>query len=524
MNFQSKRKLENRTVALAIGGFLALSTAVSLVCSHYKMIEIDEFFELWTDRASTIRQVVHIQQFSPLSLDPLAYHALVHVLMLVAGANAFSIRLPSLLGYLLMEICLFVFVWRLAGARAGLVALLFPSLTEVFPYSFQGRPYGMMLGLLALAMVSWQTAVHRDSNRTGALIALAASLALILNLNYTGTLLVVPFLIAEGFRCFQRKRADLPVLGSIFVGIAGYCGAIPFMKAAAQFRRHYYFPADLLTPRRIGWMYVWLLSNGVSRHGFAGRLIFYGVLTIVLIGVATAICGITFRWRSEHPPLPQADASLLAGLVAIPVFGYLLGFFVTHAYEPNHNLGYVVGITPLVAVGLSRFVRNGRNARVVLGVMFVAFCVSGVDHILDNRLDEIQNSRSDLKAALISYPKQPLYDGEFDSAFFDANYYETDADVRSRFVLLYSRTQELRVMNSDTGFILTHHLHEFTGARIQPWESIIAEPGEHVFLAPSDGVSVSLFEEYGACIRLLGTAFGDEILSVNFHPVGGCTN
>jgi 4-amino-4-deoxy-L-arabinose transferase-like glycosyltransferase len=134
--------------------FLALTAAISLLWSHFKLLGWDEFLELWTDSAPSIGQVVHIQRNWPISLDPLAYHAITHAAIQLFGAGAFAIRLPSLLGFLLMQICLFVYVRRIGGERAAIFALAFPALTATLYFSAEGRPYGLLLGLCALALVS----------------------------------------------------------------------------------------------------------------------------------------------------------------------------------------------------------------------------------------------------------------------------------------------------------------------------------------------------------------------------------
>src|ERR1017187_2030449 len=218
--------------------FLILTAAISLLWSHYKLLWGDELFVLHTDRVSSLAQLVRVQRVWPVAIDPLAYHLLAHFAIRLLGAGAFAIRLPSLLGYLLMQICLFFFVRRIAGERAAVFALAFPALTPTLYYSAEGRPYGLLLGFCALTMVCWQAATRRETKRTAALIALAMAIALVLNTHYFGVLLLVPLCAAECCRAFQRRRLDLPMLASIGAGMAGIAFTLPFLKAAAEFRLH----------------------------------------------------------------------------------------------------------------------------------------------------------------------------------------------------------------------------------------------------------------------------------------------
>lgn len=148
--------------------FFLLTATISLLWSHHKLMSQDEFFVLQTDSIATVSQLIHIQRTTPISLDPLVYHLLAHASMRLFGADAFALRLPSFLGYLLMQVCLFFIVRRVAGERAGVFALAFPALTAALFYSVEGRPYGLLLGLYALTLLSWQAATRRTITEPGA--------------------------------------------------------------------------------------------------------------------------------------------------------------------------------------------------------------------------------------------------------------------------------------------------------------------------------------------------------------------
>src|SRR6201998_1132456 len=111
-------------------------------------------------------------------------------------------------------------------------ALAFPALTVALFYSLDGRPYGLMLGFYALAMVSWQAATRRESHRILPLITLALAGALTVNVHYFGILLFAPLCIAELFRTLQRRRLDFPLMASIAGGAASVVCILPFAKAA----------------------------------------------------------------------------------------------------------------------------------------------------------------------------------------------------------------------------------------------------------------------------------------------------
>ena len=143
--------------------FVCVTAAVSLAWSHTKLLSQDEMYEFQTDSVPSLAELVHVQRTWPISLDPLLYHALSHGAMRVFGAGAFAQRLPALAGFLLMQVCLFFFVRNLAGERAGAVAAAFPAVTATLFYAVEGRPYGLMLGLYALALWCWQVAERQGT-------------------------------------------------------------------------------------------------------------------------------------------------------------------------------------------------------------------------------------------------------------------------------------------------------------------------------------------------------------------------
>ncbi len=127
---------------------LLLTAVMSVTWSSHKLLEQDEIFSLQTDRVARLGEVLRIQRSYPISLEPPPYHVLSHAAMTVLGPTAFALRLPSLIGYLLMQVCLYFFVRNLAGRRAGLVAMAIPALTSTLYYSAEGRPYGVFWVLI----------------------------------------------------------------------------------------------------------------------------------------------------------------------------------------------------------------------------------------------------------------------------------------------------------------------------------------------------------------------------------------
>src|SRR6185436_6336222 len=62
------------------------------------------------------------------------------------GDGLIATRLPAILGFLTMLLCLFRFVARRCGATYGFAGMLFAALTGAYTFAYEARSYGMVLG------------------------------------------------------------------------------------------------------------------------------------------------------------------------------------------------------------------------------------------------------------------------------------------------------------------------------------------------------------------------------------------
>ncbi|WP_158942194.1 glycosyltransferase family 39 protein [Granulicella sp. S190] len=499
--------------------FLILTAVLSLLWSHHKLMSQDEFFVLQTDNAPTYAQLLHIQRTYPISLDPLVYHTLVYLAIKAFGAGAFALRLPSLLGYLLMQLCLFYFVRRIANERAAIFALAFPALTATLFYAAEGRPYGLLLGLYALAMLSWQTATRRPSQRTASLIVLAAAIALTLNTHYFGILLLPPVCAAELFRTIQRRKLDLPVLAVIVAGMASIVCALPFQKAAGEFRRNYYNAGEVgyhAITQAYRSLFVDYTHASLTLQHFAaiGLVLFAAIL----------LFGTILQLRSKDIQLPEAELVLLIVLAALPFFGFLLARFVTHTIEVRYVLGAIVALTALLAIALLPLLRSRSTAAPILSALALAILCSGAIriHAEQAKTSEVLAALvlpPQVKAALLASPSGLLYIQDM-GTFETASYYQPDPDVRSRTTLVYSTPNELLWDHHDTASLTALHMRNFTRLRILPYEQLSTESGPHVFVLIHSGWNWT-DETFAADhdeLTPLGSAMKGDAVSVRFAP------
>lgn len=120
--------------------FLALTAILSLLWSRSSLLAWDEYLSLWTDRLPSLAQIVHVQRNYPISLDPLFYHMVAHAAIRVFGAGPFAMRLPSLIGFLMMQVCLFFFVRRIATKMQPFLRWRFQPLLLRFSFRSTAVP------------------------------------------------------------------------------------------------------------------------------------------------------------------------------------------------------------------------------------------------------------------------------------------------------------------------------------------------------------------------------------------------
>ena len=491
-----------------------LTAAVAIAWSHVKLLSQDEIFVLQTDSVSSVRELINIQRHYPISLDPLVYHLLAHGCSKMFGPTALALRLPSIAGFLLMQVCVFFITRRIAGSRAALIAMAFPALTASLFYAPEARPYGLLLGFYALAFLAWQTATRRRE-RTGSLLLLAVAVGLTLNTHYFGILILIPLWLAELARTVRRRRVDLPMIAAIVAGMACIVFALPFQKAAGEFRKHYY-NAGAISLRAITQAYRSLFVNYTTQPLAMQRM------EAVLL-VAFAVLVILLCVRRLRTAVPRADLVFLLALAALPLFGVLLAVFVTHSIEVRYVLSAIIAVAIFFAIAVEPLLSGRVSTAILVVILAAGILLSGLVRIRGERTKTEQELAGlvippALKAQILALPDSRIYIQDM-GHFEVASYYEPDPEIRSRLTLLYSHEDELRYDLHDTASLTAEHMQHFTGFGIVSYAQLKASRGEHVLVLYHSGwdwTDQALAAD-GALVVPLGAALGGDAITVTFN-------
>lgn len=501
--------------------FLVLSVAIALIDSHYRVLFGDElgFGLLDICRRFSFAHFVHIQLTRPVSFDPIGYNALIYGMIHYFGTSALAMRILPITGYLLMQVCLFQIVRRIANEWAATVALVMPALLgSGATYSIMARPYGVLLGLAAVAALCWQVAARREAKRRLALAGLALSLAAAVNMQYYAVLLFVPICAAEGMRILETKRVDFPMLGSIAGGLAGLILVLPFAKVLSKFQGNH-GPIRIADIHFITHSYMWLVVGytqlSVPEMHVLG-LCFASLLLAVTIGFISARRRIALR-------LTLAEAVLLLVLAAMPISAFVLAVVVTHFVEARYILPAMIGICSVIAILLTPLSLNRIAGGTVMALLAVALLVAGTERVRSDRATA-QERRAwleiepETQRALDMYPGLPI-SVVSPSIWNFADYYSPSADIRSRLTLMYLDPKDAR--REGVGADVNQQMAnmEADGVPLVSSYEEQAIPGsEHLFLLYqhlSDPTESRLRMEH-AEVKPLGPLLGGELVWARF--------
>ena len=277
---------------------------------------------------------------------PLGFYAVERLSWGVFGINSVALRLPALLGCLVMSLALFKFVSRRLSPAYGLLASVFPMTTSAFAYAREARPYGLELAFAALALVCWQQATE-SNNRLLALIGLWLSFVAAISCHYYGILLILPLAFGELIRTIARRRIDFGIW-SCFVGSTlPLLLMLPLILSGAKLSGNF-----------------WAQPHWTDIASFYQNLIAPGIPSLVAVVTVGVVAS---RFRRPVPAtdsfnvdaaFPSHEQSAIIGFIALPLAGVLLAKLVTHAFTDRYVLAAVVGLSILFAQAMHKMLRG----------------------------------------------------------------------------------------------------------------------------------------------------------------------
>ena len=414
----------------------------------------------------------------------------------IFGDSALATRLPEMLGFLVMSVCLFKFVSKRCTAVFGFIPMLLPWITGAQRYASEARSYGLVLGFCGLAIVFWQMA-HERNPRAVALAGLTLSLAGALMSHCYAVLLFIPFIAGEAAHWYYKRRIDWPVCASIAITMPLVLTYLPLLRAYNTFALN----NPIFRPQASSIPAFWIFLLGPA-------------LFPIVAGLCVMLLPFEREQRSDisRPGIPAHEVALAVGLILIPAAAVALAATVTHVYMDRYGLAAVIGSGVLFA--FLGFTRSGdRN---VAGVtVLVIFVLAFIAPLLETSLDASTQSVTSQNRTPDQIEKDlPLVIGS--GLLFLPIDHGATTDLASRLYFLRDPQAALRYTGSsvfDNGYLIVKRWFPIRG-HIEDYDKFISEHQRFMVYGPMhfplDWLIFRLIDD-GARMNLRGQ-FGENLL------------
>ncbi len=225
--------------ALAFGLILVWQICVVCLSARAHAFWYDELITDFLSALPSFSRNVDALRASADGMPPV-YYVAVRLARLVPVDEHIAVRIPSILGYVVTLTGILLFIRKRLGLVAGLVGVLFVSLTPFRAYAFEARSYALLTGSIAIAMVLWQ----RVDEKKWFAVLLCASLALAATLHYFAVLAVAVFSFAELGYSYLTGRVRWKVwFAYVGAAVAWLALAVPFLlHFRSAYSRYFWSP------------------------------------------------------------------------------------------------------------------------------------------------------------------------------------------------------------------------------------------------------------------------------------------
>jgi hypothetical protein len=345
-------KFEHATPWLAASAIL-LHLAVSLRVISARPLWNDEIFTMYLCRLPGMASVWRALETGLEQMPPFS-HIVSRAAYRWAGGDALAIRLPALIGFTAMAVCLYVFASRRLPRTYALIAMLVPFFTGAFHFGYEARSYGVVLGCAGAAIVAWQAAEGRW--RALALPCLALACAAAIASHYYAVLILAPLALGEIVRTIQRRKLDVLVWAALAASLAPLAFFLPLIRASRSYATNF-----------------WAKPGLTSLQDAYGRLIAIGLPVFIGLALMWLVYFMVARARASGIPYSPfaADLAVAAGFLALPAAAVALSF-ITGAFEPRYAIWGVIGI----ALGIAYAAYLSTSGSLVFGAVASAYLLA----------------------------------------------------------------------------------------------------------------------------------------------------
>lgn len=425
----------------------------------------DELYTYYIAKAPTLKQFV--TQITRLDLQPPLGYVLSRISLKVLGDSQLATRMPSMVAFTGASVCLYYFARRRLGRFYGLLATLVLWLMPFSRYAVEARPYGLVIGFFALAMLGWQEVIEGSRRRLGLLAITVGGWGMILSQVFS-PLLVVILGVAELVRSVERGKVDWPVWVALLA-------PTPFVAVYIPIIRHFE---------------AWSAIPPEFQASIVKITLFYGdVLSAVSVVLLVAMIAALFAYRSQVSEVaPRAfsarrhEIALVLGLLSLPIIINLALMRTGGAFWGRYCIPTGLGFTLLFIYVIAKFTNGSRAAAAIASLFVSVGMVSGM--VL--QMAQSHGTKMVRQLAFTEVdPSLPLVDAS-GLTFLEMNKRESDS-VLSRVFYLTDRRAAMHYAHA-TIFEDTGILHQYWPIRgtVRPYQEFVRNTPHFFVLGTPD--------------------------------------
>lgn len=500
--------LIERTGPLPLVVLSAVYWAFTLILAFRKLMWNDELYTYYIARLPTMGDVWGALLAGGEQTPPFFY-VITRLAFRLFGTSAVAMRVPEMLGFWVMSVCLFVVLGRRMPKLAALCAAAFPLVTSSYAYAFEARPYGLVLGFGAVALLSWQT-VTLGRRRAVSLLLLAASLAATVSTHYYGLFVILPLAAGEATRSLSRSRIDLAVWAAFVAAVLPLAWHLPLLRAGAAYAGTFWSPPE------------WLNLPDYYKDLLAPAAVPI-VVVLILAGLCALVPGAESSVEASReplvPPLPEVVAAV--GFVVIPMICFTLAKLVTGAFVNRYAVASVIGFGLVAGYGVAMSFRRQPAMRLITAVCLGGWFIVGQARELRHPTYDLLPVRAEAMTRpsewLRSVADQSLPLVVAEAHTFTALSHYAPADVTSRLVYLADPELALqRLGHNSVERGMLDLLGPWFGMNVKPFRPFMAEHSRFLVYGSFVGVGflnwlLPELQARGMHIELLNQA-GDTLL------------
>jgi hypothetical protein len=415
----------------------------------------------------------------------------------VAGLGPVAARLPAMIGFWTMAMVIFAVVRERAGAIFGFAAICLPVFTAAYRYSYEARPYGMMMGLASLAWFAWLRSTA-DRRRGIFLTLLGVSLAAGLWNHYYAALVYLPIAAGELARIIRTRRLDGPVWVVVAASVAAALPLAPLVRLSASRAAHFWVAPSLAdVPAAYAFLFRGLIDA-----------LAWPLAAVVVIAVWERFRG--RRSTAGGTRVQGHEVAALAACLLIPVAGVLLALVVTGGFVPRYGLPTVFGAAVGLPLAIDRLAHRARWTAVAL------LLATGYPFVQSNspfsRVPPAENpvAARPLLVQSLGEPGRTVISGEL---MFLQLWYYAPAAQRTQLVYLADPDKALRYRGSEIVDLNYFALARWTPVPVDRFDSFVGTHDNFRVYAAGSGWQLDGLRGVGASLDLAGSESGGQLFN-----------